>query len=134
MANCTGKALEFSPLKRRTLQVDFGGGEVSSDGGLLLLREVDRRLGLTRRVAAVLDDPRDPLAVEVLARHDNDAAVAEEIRGRQNAPVPERHDGCPPARQHVVEVGDALGAPPPGPTERRDERTADRREIGRAHV
>ena len=60
MANCTGKALEFSPLKRRTLQVDFGGGEVSSDGGLLLLREVDRRLGLTRRVAAVLDDPRDP--------------------------------------------------------------------------
>ncbi len=34
--------------------------EASVDGGLLLLRELDRRLGLVHRVAAVLSDPRDP--------------------------------------------------------------------------
>ena len=60
MANCTGRKLGFSKLKRRVLEVDFEGGEVSSDGGLLLVREVDRRLGLTERAAAVLHDPRDP--------------------------------------------------------------------------
>jgi hypothetical protein len=60
MANCTADEIEFSALKRRTLEVNFGGGAVSSDGGLLLLREVDRRLKLTERAAAVLDDPRDP--------------------------------------------------------------------------
>jgi len=52
--------VEFSKLGRRKLQVNFGGGEVSSDGGLLLVREIDRRLKLTERVAKVLHDPRDP--------------------------------------------------------------------------
>ena len=60
MTDCTASAVEFSKLARRKLQVNFGGGAVSSDGGLLLLREVDRRLKLTERVAAVLHDPRDP--------------------------------------------------------------------------
>lgn len=60
MADCTLDGLEFSPLKRRVLEADFSGGEVSSDGGLLLVREVDRRLRLTERAAAVLHDPRDP--------------------------------------------------------------------------
>ena len=59
MTDCTGSRPEFSKLKRRALEVKFDGGDVSSDGGLLLLREVDRRLKLTERVAAVLDDPRD---------------------------------------------------------------------------
>ena len=40
------------------MEADFQGGEVSSDGGLLLLREVDRRLGLNQRVSAVLADNR----------------------------------------------------------------------------
>ena len=33
---------------------------MSSDGGVVLLREVDRRLGLSARVSARLDDARDP--------------------------------------------------------------------------
>jgi hypothetical protein len=60
MTDCTANEVEFSKLARRKLQVNFGGGAVSSDGGLLLLREVDRRLRLTERMAAVLHDPRDP--------------------------------------------------------------------------
>jgi Transposase DDE domain group 1 len=60
MANCIARNVAFSDLKRRKLEVNFGGGVVSSDGGLLLLREVDRRLKLTERVAKVLHDARDP--------------------------------------------------------------------------
>lgn len=50
--------LRFTRSKRRQVIADFNGGEVSSDGGLLLLREVDRRIGLTQRATKVLDDPR----------------------------------------------------------------------------
>lgn len=50
--------IRFTRSKHRRVIADFNGGEVSSDGGLLLLREVDRRIGLTRRAAKVLDDPR----------------------------------------------------------------------------
>jgi hypothetical protein len=60
MTDCTANKVEFGKLGRRELEVNFGGGAVSSDGGLLLLREVDRRLKLTEGVAAVLADPRDP--------------------------------------------------------------------------
>lgn len=60
MTNCTANKVVFGKLGRRKLEVNFGGGAVSSDGGLLLLREVDRRLKLTEHVASVLKDPRDP--------------------------------------------------------------------------
>jgi hypothetical protein len=64
MPNCTvGDAL-FSKLGRREIDVRFDGGAVSSDGGLLLLREVEKRLGLLKAVAAVLPDPRSPLLVQ----------------------------------------------------------------------
>ena len=38
----------------------FDGGRLSSDGGLLVLREIERRLGIADRLAACIDDPRDP--------------------------------------------------------------------------
>jgi hypothetical protein len=40
------------------VEAEFTGGDVSSDGGVLLLRQVDRRLGLTAAVAGGLDDER----------------------------------------------------------------------------
>lgn len=40
------------------LRVDFGGGEITSDAGLLLLREFDDILGLTDAVATRLEDDR----------------------------------------------------------------------------
>jgi hypothetical protein len=40
------------------LHVDFGGGEVTSDGGVLLVRQADRKLGLTKQLAKVLSDGR----------------------------------------------------------------------------
>ena len=39
---------------------DFTGGQLSSDGGVLLLRQLDRGLGLTRQVAACFQDRRNP--------------------------------------------------------------------------
>jgi hypothetical protein len=44
--------------------VDFNGGDVTSDGGVLLLRQVDRRLGLTRALRDALHDPRRQKSVE----------------------------------------------------------------------
>lgn len=40
--------------------VDFTGGDVTSDAGLLMLREIDEEIGLTRRAAELLFDARDP--------------------------------------------------------------------------
>ncbi len=47
-------------VRRKKLTVDFDGGNQSSDGGLLLLREADRRLGVRRRLAEAMPDRRDP--------------------------------------------------------------------------
>jgi len=43
---------------------DFSGGFVSSDGGVLLLRQADRSIGLTRGLASCLADRRDARFVE----------------------------------------------------------------------
>ena len=64
MANCTKESFEFPGLKRRIIEAGFDGGEVSSDGGILLLRDVDRRIGLLDDVACRLNDPRDSLRIK----------------------------------------------------------------------
>jgi hypothetical protein len=63
MPNCTQKEFGFPSFDRRKIEANFAGGDVSSDGGLLLLREADRRLGLLKALDAVLPDPRDPLYI-----------------------------------------------------------------------
>ena len=63
MTECNQEKLEFPGFGGRKIQADFGGGQVSSDGGLLLVRQVDRRLGLTQRLAERLPDPRDPARI-----------------------------------------------------------------------
>ena len=50
----------LSPVAGKPLIARFDGGQLSSDGGLPALREVERRLGVTERLAACLDDPRTP--------------------------------------------------------------------------
>lgn len=48
-------------LRRKAVEVDFKGGRLTSDGDLLLLREVDRRLNLIGRIDQAIPDPRDPI-------------------------------------------------------------------------
>ena len=52
--------LLFEDIQGKKISADFDGGQVSSDAGALLLREVERRLGLIRRVAAAIPDRRHP--------------------------------------------------------------------------
>lgn len=47
-------------LRRQAVEVDFDGGTLTSDGGLVLLREVDRKLDLIRRIDQAIPDSRDP--------------------------------------------------------------------------
>ena len=64
MTNCTQAVLEFPPLKRRKIQAEFTGGDITSDGGVLLLRQIDRQLGLLKAVDAAIPDPRDTRYIE----------------------------------------------------------------------
>jgi len=57
---CTEGQIEFKGLGRRRIQAAFDGGHISSDGGSMLLREVDERLGLTLALARCFTDLRDP--------------------------------------------------------------------------
>ena len=50
----------LSPVQGKAVVARFDGGRLSSEGGLLALREVERRLGLANRFAACLKDPRMP--------------------------------------------------------------------------
>lgn len=50
----------LSPVGGKLIIARFDGGSLSSDGGLLALREVEDRLGVARRLAACIDDPRAP--------------------------------------------------------------------------
>lgn len=56
--------LELAGLGRRRFELDFSAGRVSSDGGGVLLREADRRLRLTGRLAACFTDHRKPWLID----------------------------------------------------------------------
>ncbi|MEE8303118.1 MAG: IS1380 family transposase [Candidatus Tectomicrobia bacterium] len=58
MTNCTQQSFAFPVCKRRAVEANFQGGDITSDGGVLLLRQVDRHLGLCAAVATALDEPR----------------------------------------------------------------------------
>lgn len=61
--------LQLAPLRDKAVELDFDGGRLSSDAGLVLLNDPDEQLGLTRALAAVLSDPRDERRVH-FTRHD----------------------------------------------------------------
>ncbi len=50
----------LSPVGGKAVAARFDGGALSSDAGLLALREVERRLDVAGRLATCIDDPRDP--------------------------------------------------------------------------
>jgi hypothetical protein len=60
VTECNQVGIEFPGFGGRKIQADFSGGEVSSDGGVLLLRQVDRWIGLTKRLGELLPDRRNP--------------------------------------------------------------------------
>jgi hypothetical protein len=61
---CKPKQLEFQGLGRRRVVADFDGGAISSDGGALLLREVEVARGIIKGFAECFDDCRDQRFIE----------------------------------------------------------------------
>ena len=61
---CTPRQLEFQGLGRRSLVARFDGGSISSDGGGLLLQEVDRRIRILSRFADCFVDHRRSELIE----------------------------------------------------------------------
>lgn len=63
MPNCTNEVANLGRVGRHVIEAAFDGGDLLSDGGVLLLRRVDRRIGLTDAVARVFADSRRSASV-----------------------------------------------------------------------
>jgi hypothetical protein len=59
MTDATLLPFDLPAVERKKLTVDFDGGNQSSDAGLLLLREAERKLGVCQRIAEAMPDHRD---------------------------------------------------------------------------
>jgi len=77
VTECNRKSMSFSRLGRQKIVAEVDGGRLSSDGGGLLLREVDRQLGLTASLAGCIADPRDPAKIT----HDLKTLLAQRVFG-----------------------------------------------------
>jgi hypothetical protein len=58
--NSTPEQLRFASIPGYTIRADFQGGGLSSDFGPLLLKGIDRQIGLTERLSAAISDTRHP--------------------------------------------------------------------------
>jgi hypothetical protein len=75
MTECTPTPLTFSSLGCRRLHADFSGGALTTDAGMLLLRQADKRLGLLDALDRCIPDPRDPDSIT----HPQRALLAQRI-------------------------------------------------------
>src|SRR5437762_9159324 len=64
MGYSTPEQLSFPSIAGHTVRADFEGGALSSDFGVLLLRGIDRQIGLTARLAAAIHDTRHPSYID----------------------------------------------------------------------
>jgi hypothetical protein len=64
MTECNQKSFRFAAHFSRRVESGFAAGQVSSDGGALLLRQTDRKINLLGRLAACFTDGRDPDLIE----------------------------------------------------------------------
>jgi len=74
---CTQFVFGFHPLKHREIRAQFDGGTITTEGGGLLLREVEKRIGIVRQFAACFRDYRDPDLIE----HTVEELVAQRVYG-----------------------------------------------------
>lgn len=58
MTVCTTKPIEITRCKGRKVQVNFDGGEITSDAWAILLNRADKKIGLTKRIAPFINDSR----------------------------------------------------------------------------
>jgi hypothetical protein len=77
MTECSQVSFSFAPHFSRRVEAGFTAGRVSTDGGALLLREVNRKINLLGRLAACFRDGRRPL----LVKHRLSEMLAQRIYG-----------------------------------------------------
>lgn len=53
----------FPAVRGKKVTAAFAGGRLTSDGGVLVLAQAERAMGICRRLAACIADPRDPSRV-----------------------------------------------------------------------
>ena len=59
-AHCTSSKLEFARFFNRQVTARFDGGRMSSDGGAIVLREVEQTLNLFERLTQCFTDYHNP--------------------------------------------------------------------------
>ncbi len=64
MTECNQEVFSFASHFSRRVESSFTAGQVSTDGGSLLLRQADRKIGLLNRVACCFTDRRSPVFVQ----------------------------------------------------------------------
>src|SRR2546426_9032080 len=64
MSEDTVLPFDLPSVARKKVSVGFDGGQLSSDAGVLLLRGVEKELGLADRLASCMRDRRDPDRIE----------------------------------------------------------------------
>src|SRR5471032_643671 len=69
MTSCCIPQRSFSFYRHQPVRVDFSGGQITSDAGLLPLRAFDQRYGLTRGLAEHLCDPREECLESRRSKH-----------------------------------------------------------------
>src|SRR5690349_2707161 len=64
MTEATGYLPGLSPVEGKPVRVAFDGGRLTSDAGVLVLAEIERRLGIAERLARCIEDPRSAARVD----------------------------------------------------------------------
>src|SRR5881398_751189 len=77
MTECNQSQLEFEAHFSRRVVAEFSGERLTTEGGALLLRAADRKMGLLRRVVRCFRDARDPQRIE----HELSEMLAQRIYG-----------------------------------------------------
>lgn len=74
---CKQESFEYQGVNRRRVESDFEGGDITSDGGGLLIRETGERLGILSRFSDCFEDFRNPDLIE----HTVDELVRQRVYG-----------------------------------------------------
>src|SRR5262245_33586970 len=74
---CRNEKLEFQACGARQVVAEFNGGTITSDGGVLLLKEVETKRKILKQFAACFTDHRDPDKIE----HTVEELVGQRIYG-----------------------------------------------------
>lgn len=64
MENATQTTLQFSPIAHKSVEAALDGGAITSDAGILLLRETECQIGLIDSLVEAIKDTRDSRYVQ----------------------------------------------------------------------